>query len=99
VQFREILLEAPNVTVIRLDPVRFNLLREAITTAMVLGEDGRAAPIQHAGYGDDLFLEAHGRYSPILTCNEWASRVLAKAGVRTAYWSPFPNGVTPPAAQ
>ncbi len=99
VQFREILLEAPNVTVIRLDPVRFALLRQAITAAMVLNADGRAAPILHPGYGDDLFLEAYGRYSPILTCNEWASRVLAKAGVRTAYWSPFPNGVIPPAAE
>ncbi len=99
VQFREILLEASNVTVIRLDPVRFALLREAITAAMVLNADGRAAAILHPGYGDDLFLEAHGRYSPLLTCNEWASRVLAKAGVRTAYWAPFPNGVIPPVAE
>lgn len=96
VHFRETLLEAPNVTVVRLDAVRFALLREAIIDAMALNDAGRAEPIAHPGYGADLFVEAHGRYSLILTCNEWASRVLAKAGVRTAYWSPFPNSVIPP---
>jgi len=45
------------------------------------------------GYGGDVFLEGEGRYSPILTYNEWASRIFAAAGVMTALWSPFPNGV------
>lgn len=95
VHFREQLLEAPNVTVIRISVTQFRMLAETITASMALGDARRGVRIDHPGYGRDLFLEAHGRYSPILTCNEWASRALAKAGIGTAFWSPLPNGVAP----
>jgi len=41
----------------------------------------------------DSFYEGTGTYSPFMTCNEWANRALAAAGVRAALWSPFPHGV------
>ncbi len=93
--FRDALYETPATTVIVLTPRQYAALTAAIADAMTLGADGRAMALAHPGYGRDLFLEAHGRYSPILTCNEWASRTLATAGVKTAFWSPFPNGVAP----
>ena len=92
--FRDQIFEAPNVTILRLDPENYARLVAAIAAAMAMDDDGRAIPLSHPGYGGDMFLEGNGRYSPILTCNEWASRGLARAGVRTAVWSPFPNGVT-----
>lgn len=88
-QFREILLEAPNVTVIRLGLVRA-LLREAIGAEMMLNTNGRAAPIQHTGYGDDLFLDAHGRYSPILSCNDGRPAYLQKRVLEQPIGRRFP---------
>ncbi len=41
--------------------------------------------------GNDAFYEAAGRYSPILTCNEWVRRALADAGIRTARWAVMPD--------
>jgi uncharacterized protein (TIGR02117 family) len=43
-----------------------------------------------AGYGsDDVFHQAHGRYSFIHTCNQWTANRLAEAGVRVGRWTPF----------
>ncbi|MDO5090079.1 MAG: DUF2459 domain-containing protein [Cardiobacteriaceae bacterium] len=35
------------------------------------------------------FYPAHGRYTPLFTCNEWLRRRLRHIGVRTPLWSPF----------
>lgn len=94
VHSRKVLLKAPNVTVLRLAPDQYMRLVAAIEASMALDVGGKAIAIPAPGYGDDVFLEGEGRYSPFLTCNEWASRMLAAAGIRTAFWSPFPNGVT-----
>lgn len=95
VHLREVLYERPNVTVVRVSGAQYARLTAAIAETMRLDESGRAAPLPDPGYGRDVFLEAKGRYSPIVTCNEWASRVLAAAGVKTAVWAPFPFGVAP----
>lgn len=91
--FLEALYERPGVTLFHLDEARYARLVTALAESMETGADGRAEALPGPGFGRDLFLAATGRYSPILTCNEWASRMLAAAGVRTAVWSPFPNGV------
>ena len=44
----------------------------------------------HSYAGNDVFYQAAGRYSPILTCNEWVRRALASAGIRTARWAVMP---------
>jgi uncharacterized protein (TIGR02117 family) len=50
--------------------------------------------IWHAGYGrQDVFYDAPGRYTVANTCNQWTSNVLAEAGVRTGWWTPFAGGV------
>ena len=40
-----------------------------------------------------IHYDARGRYTLINTCNQWVSDVLAKAGVRIGYWTPFAGGV------
>ncbi|TRL30410.1 TIGR02117 family protein [Methylosinus sporium] len=46
------------------------------------------------GYGqNDVFYGARGHYSAFRTCNAWTSEALSDAGVRTALWSPFDDGV------
>ena len=50
--------------------------------------------VRYDGYGpQDVFYEAPGRYTMTNTCNQWTSDVLAAAGVRTGWWTPFAGGV------
>jgi uncharacterized protein (TIGR02117 family) len=49
---------------------------------------------RHRGYGpQDVFYDAPGRYTVANTCNQWTSNMLAAAGVRTGWWTPFAGGV------
>ncbi|KRA84591.1 hypothetical protein ASD76_03570 [Altererythrobacter sp. Root672] len=51
--------------------------------------------VRHDGYGpQDVFYDAPGEYTASNTCNQWTSDMLAKAGVRTGWWTPFAGGVT-----
>jgi uncharacterized protein (TIGR02117 family) len=54
-----------------------------------------AHPSAHyPGYGpQDVFYDAPGRYTAANTCNQWTSNMLAEAGVRTGWWTPFAGGV------
>ena len=50
--------------------------------------------VRYDGYGpQDVFYEAPGRYTMTNTCNQWTSNTLARAGVRTGWWTPFAGGV------
>jgi uncharacterized protein (TIGR02117 family) len=51
-----------------------------------IGPDARYA-------ANDAFYEATGRWSPLVTCNEWLARGLRASGIRTGFWAPFANGV------
>lgn len=54
----------------------------------------RGRKVRHPGYGSqDVFYEAPGRYTARNTCNQWTSDTLARAGVRTGWWTPFAGGV------
>jgi uncharacterized protein (TIGR02117 family) len=54
----------------------------------------RTVRTRHRGYDDyDVFYDAPGAYTAINTCNQWTSDVLAGAGVRTGWWTPFAGGV------
>jgi uncharacterized protein (TIGR02117 family) len=51
-------------------------------------------PIAHPGYSYyDVFYDAPGRYTVRNTCNQWTSDMLASAGIRTGWWTPFAGGV------
>jgi uncharacterized protein (TIGR02117 family) len=55
---------------------------------------GRTIPVLGRGYGpSDMFYEANGGYSFVLTCNEWTGRALRAAGVRTGLWTPFEQSI------
>ncbi|MEO6389203.1 MAG: TIGR02117 family protein [Croceibacterium sp.] len=48
----------------------------------------------YAGYGpSDVFYDAPGHYTSTNTCNQWTSDTLARAGVKTGWWTPFAGGV------
>ena len=55
---------------------------------------GRTIPVLGRGYGpSDMFYEAEGGYSFVLTCNEWTGRALRAAGVRTGLWTPLEQSI------
>ena len=59
--------------------------------ASYIGATVRPGGAHLKGYGPyDAFYEARGRYSAMRTCNTWTGAALARAGVRTGWWTPFP---------
>ena len=58
--------------------------------------DDTGAPIQIVGEhynAFDEFYAANGRYSAFTTCNEWARRGLAAAGIEMPLWAPFATAI------
>ena len=52
------------------------------------------APVPGAGHtATDGFLEAHGRFHILRTCNTWIADMLAAAGVDIGAWTPTPYAV------
>lgn len=75
---------------IHLSLAQYRRLSDFIQASLRLDGSGNPIAVPGAHYDDrDVFLEAHGHYSPINTCNEWARQGLAAAGVRVPVWSPF----------
>lgn len=75
---------------LRLSPDQYHRLVSMIEASFRRGPAGNVLLIAGASYGDhDAFFEARGHYSLFVTCNEWARRALAGAGVRTPLWAPF----------
>lgn len=77
----------PNVARVMIDRAGFERLVRVLRES--LGE-GAALP----GYeAHDAFYPATGRYSAIVTCNEWTGDALRRAGVPMGAWTPFSGGV------
>jgi len=73
---------------VRISRAQYQRLTAGLRASFALEPDGRAAPIR--GYGPaDVFYPARGRYSALTTCNAWTGRLLAEAGVRVGWWTPF----------
>ncbi|HEX7783491.1 MAG TPA: TIGR02117 family protein [Sphingobium sp.] len=65
-----------------LTPLQYRALTHAIETDFAPGTAIK-------GYGaDDVFYPAHGRYSAVVTCNEWTGAKLRAVGVRIGIWTP-----------
>lgn len=79
---------------IRISPAQYRRLTDFIAARFRLGPERLPIPIIGRGYGDDdMFYEANGGYSFVLTCNEWTGRALRAAGIRMGLWTPFEQSV------
>ena len=74
---------------VTLTPAEYRRLVDAIERSLPRGER-----VRYDGYGPhDVFYDAPGEYTASNTCNQWTSNMLAAAGVRTGWWTPFAGGV------
>ncbi|HET9429310.1 MAG TPA: TIGR02117 family protein [Allosphingosinicella sp.] len=79
---------------ITLAPAEYRRLTEFIKRRFRLDAQGRPVPLLGRGYNDwDMFYEAQGGYSFVLTCNEWTGRALRAAGIRTGLWTPLEQSI------
>jgi uncharacterized protein (TIGR02117 family) len=87
-------MESEQVTRIIVSPAQLTQLIAQIDASLARDAQGMPLPISHAHYANnDGFFEAQGHYSMFKTCNEWVRDLFAGAGVRTAMWSPFAEGI------
>lgn len=64
----------------------------AIFLRASFADGAEARPLLHPGMGYgpfDAFYVGTGRYSLIMTCNEWVGRGLRTAGLPTGWWTPL----------
>lgn len=79
---------------LRVTPDEYRRLVEFIRPRFRRDAQGRTVPLIGRGYNDwDMFYEADGGYSFILTCNEWTGRALRQTGVRMGLWTPLAQSV------
>ncbi len=79
---------------IRVTPAQYRRLATLVAASFRTRPDGATLPLLGRGYNDwDMFYEAHGGYSAILTCNEWTGRMLRGAGIRTGLWTPLEQSI------
>lgn len=87
-------LPGDSVRSLRLDAAAYARLVDGLKAGFATDEAGRPQPIPGRRYGPaDAFYEGRGRYSLVLTCNEWAGRQLRTAGVTLGWWTPLPFGL------
>jgi uncharacterized protein (TIGR02117 family) len=83
---------ADDMRPIRVTPGQYRQIAAAVRDQFALNDAGRSQPVP--GYGRaDVFYDAHGRYTALMTCNEWTGSILRNAGVRVGAWTPFNFGV------
>ena len=79
---------------IRIAPGQYRRLAGYIQRRFRLDRGGRPIPVLGRGYsGADMFYEANGGYSFVMTCNEWTGRALREAGIRMGLWTPFEQSI------
>jgi uncharacterized protein (TIGR02117 family) len=84
----------PDQRPIRITRDQYRRLAGFIQRRFRLDPGGRPIPLLGRGYGPgDMFYEANGGYSFVMTCNEWTGRALRAAGVRTGLWTPFEQSI------
>lgn len=77
-----------------LRPQEYRRLARYIRDRFRLDAAGRPVPLIGRGYGAwDMFYEANGGYSFVMTCNEWTGRALRAAGIRTGLWTPLEQSI------
>lgn len=91
IYYRHQLPQADERTVkIRLSPDEYERLVRAVRSGFATDASGQPIRISNTSYSmDDVFYQGAGSYHLFHTCNNWASNVLAEAGVTSPLWSPF----------
>ena len=85
----------PSAKPISITAAQYRDLVEYIRRSIKRDEKGN--PIQIGGFAysqTDAFIEAHGSYHMLNTCNSWIGRALSKGGVRTPWLTPLPHSPT-----
>ena len=83
----------------RVVPLRISLKEYQLLTAQIAASFqsdtlARYTLQNTAGYtSDDFFFRARGRYHALRTCNDWTTRTLRRAGLRTALKAPLAGSV------
>ena len=81
---------AEDIRELVLRPAEYARLVAAIETQVVEPDKRVAYPGYHS---QDVFYDTSGRYHLGNTCNQWTGDMLAAAGVKAGYWTPFAGGV------
>lgn len=81
----------PDVRAVVLRPEEYRRLA-AFVRASIDTRGGRLR-WRHGYSRFDTFYAGTGRYSAVMTCNEWTGEALRRAGVRMGRWTPFPATV------
>jgi uncharacterized protein (TIGR02117 family) len=85
----------PSAKRITITAEQYRDLVEYIRRSIKRDEKGHPIQIRGFAYGQtDAFIEAHGSYHLLNTCNSWIGRALAKGGVRTPWLTPLPHTPT-----
>jgi uncharacterized protein (TIGR02117 family) len=94
VQFRVRPMEGPYARRLVLAPDRYRALAAYLREAFARDADGKPVPIMGRGFTDtDTFYEGAGRYSFIMTCNEWVGRGLRRIDAPAGLWTPLAHSV------
>lgn len=79
---------------ITITPEQYRRLVNYVGARFQRDSNGATMPLMGRGYSQwDMFYEAEGGYSFVLTCNEWTGRALRAAGIRTGVWTPFSQSI------
>ena len=88
---------SPRLRRLVITPQQYSALAAWVQASFTRDAHGKLQPYPGRGYTPhDTFYAARDSYSPVLTCNEWARRGLAAAGVRVPVWTPAPWGLMHP---
>jgi uncharacterized protein (TIGR02117 family) len=77
---------------VRISRHQYRELADFILRQLKRNEQGDVIVVPDITYGeDDFFLEAHGRYHALNTCNSWVGRAMRQAGIRVPWLTPLPR--------
>lgn len=81
-----------SATPITISAEQYRALVSFVRSSIKRDQNGLAIPIEGYAYGySDGFIEAHGSYHLLNTCNSWIGRALAHSGVTTPWLTPLPH--------
>jgi uncharacterized protein (TIGR02117 family) len=84
---------SPHHRPLTLRPAEYRRLVTSIERQLAPTRPGRDRPAYRSFERHAVLHDARGRYTLVVTCNQWISNRLAEAGVKTGWWTPLAGGV------